>query len=101
MPGEASTLLRADLLPPSTAGAPVTPLSAAAGLHVQLAPWSRVSSMLEEYHASGIATEPTVKDGGSKAADDEPNKAMMQVIGVLQAPVSFAARRRASWRERP
>jgi hypothetical protein len=39
---EGTQYLRADLLPPATQGTPVTPLTAVAGLPVQLAAWPMV-----------------------------------------------------------
>ncbi|KAL6765622.1 hypothetical protein V8C86DRAFT_503623 [Haematococcus lacustris] len=72
---EAMQYLRADLLPPTTPGAPVTPRCAFPGLLVQLALWPG-------------SLGPAEQQAGAGGSDLTPSRAMQQVVGSLKKPAT-------------
>ncbi|KAJ9518968.1 hypothetical protein QJQ45_026184 [Haematococcus lacustris] len=72
---EAMQYLRADLLPPTTPGAPVTPRCAFPGLLVQLALWPG-------------SLGPAEQQAGTGGSDLTPSRAMQQVVGSLKKPAT-------------
>jgi hypothetical protein len=87
---EAMQHLRADLLPPVTPGAPVTPLTAYAGLPVQLAawPWTPPHVGPSAGTLSMGAGAPTSVTEGSEGGEGATAKPMLQVdeggVGLCQ-----------------
>jgi hypothetical protein len=91
---EAMQHLRADLLPPVTPGAPVTPLTAYAGLPVQLAawPWTPPHVGPSAGTLSMGAGAPTAVTEGDTGGEGQPpgaggttSKPMLQVRGTVSS----------------